>query len=71
VLAMPFGHNLGLDAMNKNDELGAVRDYYFHRPQRRHRELCGREQALTCRFKTPFPYANAILVAEFSNTSGE
>ncbi|MBI2924784.1 MAG: hypothetical protein HYY24_03660 [Verrucomicrobia bacterium] len=70
VLTVPLGYNPDLDMMIRNGELGTTREFYFHRPQRRHWEPCGKEQALTCRFKTPFPYANALLVAEFSSTSG-
>ena len=67
VMTVPLGYNPDLDRMLKCGELGATREFYMRRLKRLEWVASAKEEALQCRFRTPFPYANAILVAEFSN----
>lgn len=66
VLTVPLGYNPDLDRMIATGELGATEESYLRRATRLGWEPCRKDEALRCRFKTPYPYANAILVAEFS-----
>ncbi len=66
VITVPIGYNPELDQMMKAGELNASSESYMRRVQKLDWATSTKEEALTCRFRTPFPYANAILVAEFS-----
>lgn len=67
VLTVPIGYNPDLDRLIKCGELKTTREFYMRRLKRLDWAASTKEAALQCRFRTPFPYANAILVAEFSN----
>ena len=66
VLTVPLGYNPDLNRLIVTGELGAAEETYLRRVTRLGWEPCRKDEALRCRFKTPYPYANAILVAEFS-----
>ena len=66
VLTVPIGYNPDLNRMIATGELGTTEESYLRRTSRLVWEPSHKEEALSCRFKTPYPYANAILVAEFS-----
>lgn len=65
VLTVPLGYNPDLDAMIRDRRLGAEREHFLRRIQKLDWECTTREEALTCPYKTRFPYASALLVAEF------
>jgi hypothetical protein len=66
VLTLPVGYNPDLDELMRTGGLGATREFYLRRTGRLDWAPAAKAEALRCRFKTPFPYANAILVAEFT-----
>ena len=70
VITVPIGYNPDLDLMIRNSALGSSREDYFKRTQRLHWEPCDKTTALACRFKTPFPYGNALLIAEIPPSKG-
>ena len=67
VLTVPLGYNPELDAMVRSGELNSTHEFYLRRVQKLDWVTSTKAEALKCRFRTPFPYANAILVAEFLN----
>lgn len=66
VITVPLGYNPDLDRMIRCGELKPTREFYLRRLQKLDWVASSKEEALQCRFRTPFPYANAILVAEFA-----
>lgn len=66
VATVPIGYNPELDAMIANRSLGCYREFYLKRYGRYEWGATSKEEALLCRYKTPFPYANAVMIAEFS-----
>jgi SAM-dependent methyltransferase len=65
VITVPIGYNPHLDALIRTGGLGARREIFFKRTGQLEWRSVDRNEALACRFKSPFPYANAILLAEF------
>ena len=68
VLTVPLNYNPDLDTMIRDGKLNAAREFYLRRVQRLTWETSTKAEALKHHYKTPFPYANAILVAEFSKS---
>lgn len=66
VITVPVGYNPQLDEQIRSGGLGASREIYFTRVGRLEWKTAAKRDALVCRYGSPFPYANAILVAEFS-----
>ena len=66
VVTVPIGYNAGLDELIRNGRLGSEHEIYLKRVARREWQTVTQPQAMSCRYKEPFPYANAILVAEFA-----
>jgi hypothetical protein len=66
VITVPVGYNPELDQMMKSGELKASSEAYMRREKKLDWVTSTKEEALNCHFRTPFPYANAILVAEFA-----
>jgi hypothetical protein len=69
VVTVPIGYNPELDHMLQNGELPFEQEFYLRRTQRTRWEPCGKTEALDCHYREPFPYANAILAAEFAAAS--
>ncbi len=67
VLTVPMGYNPELDRLIRGNELPSTQEFFLKRSSRLRWEPCSRSDALLCRYRRPFPYANAILVAEFSH----
>lgn len=65
VITVPVGYNPELDQMIKTRELKASSESYMQRVQKLDWVASTKDEALKCQFRTPFPYANAIVVAEF------
>ncbi len=66
VLTVPIGYNPELDTMLNRSELPLEREFYLRRTDRIQWEPTDKVTALAYRYRQPFPYANAILVAECS-----
>ena len=66
VITVPIGYNPELDQMIKNGELKTSAESFMRRVTKLDWVASTKSEALNCRFRKPFPYANAILVAEFS-----
>lgn len=65
VITVPMGYNPALDAMVAADGLGSDRATWFKRfPGRVWREV-GREEGIGCRYGSPYPFANGIMLAEW------
>ena len=65
VVTMPIGYNPDADALIASGELGCDREHFLRRETRLDWKPATRAEALQCRYKTPFPYANAVIFAEF------
>ena len=69
VLTVPLGYNPALDAMIADDHLQSDRAFFIRRTGRLQWEPTTAEVALDCRYGSPFPYANAVMVAEFGRVA--
>ena len=69
VLTVPLGYNPALDAMIDDDQLQSDRAFFIRRTGRLQWEPTTAEVALDCRYGSPFPYANAVMVAEFGRAA--
>lgn len=66
LLTVPMGYNPELNSLIQAGRLGATKETFLGRTGPQEWRECDRNEALKRRYKEPFPYANAILVAEFS-----
>ncbi len=66
VLTLPVGYNPDLDELIRTGGLDSTREFYLRRTQRLQWEETGQTEALRHRFKSPYPYANALVIAEFA-----
>jgi hypothetical protein len=64
-LTVPVGYNPALDSLIRSGQWPATRAWFYRRRTFAVWEEAERRDALACRYKTPFPYANAIVAAEF------
>lgn len=65
-MTIPIGYNPDLDDLIKQSKLGAAARYFLKRTGKTEWEPCGEDEALRHKYKTPYPYANSIMVAEFT-----
>jgi hypothetical protein len=65
LITVPIGYNPDLDHLIRSGQLGCEREVYLKRVEKRQWKTVPKTEAILCRYKDPFPYANAILVAEF------
>ena len=64
-ITVPMGYNPALDAMIAAGDLGCDRAAWFKRfPRRVWREV-GRAEGLGCRYGSPYPFANGVMLAEW------
>ena len=68
VITVPTGYNPDLDQMIRDGSLGASAEHCLRRTGRRQWQPCSKAEALECRYRKPFPYANGLLVAEFTRS---
>ena len=68
-LYLPGDPEPALDAMIVNDQLQSDRAFFIRRTGRLQWEPTTAEVALDCRYGIPFPYANAVMVAEFGRAA--
>ena len=66
VITVPIGYNPQLDRLIREQELGTKKECYFERTAFSIWRETSRSEALARQYRQPFPYANAILVAEFA-----
>lgn len=66
VITVPIGYNPHLDRLIREQALGASREVYFVRTAFSTWTPADRSNALKKQYRRPFPYANALLVAEFT-----
>jgi hypothetical protein len=66
VITVPTGYNPDLDGLIGREGLGSSAQYFLRRAGRRQWQPCGKDEALACRYRDPYPYANGLLVAEFT-----
>jgi hypothetical protein len=65
VLTVPIGYNRELDEMILDGKLGEKKQWFLRRTARHLWAPTDRSALVSCRYGTPYPYANAIMVAEF------
>jgi hypothetical protein len=66
VITVPIGYNPELDAMIASGELAPKTEFYMRRVKRLTWAPVTKENALGCKYRKPFPYANAIMIAEWT-----
>jgi hypothetical protein len=69
VITVPLGYNPSLDIMIRKGELKSSKEFYLKRTGRLNWESVPKDDAIGCSYMSPFPYANGILVAEFSSSN--
>ena len=69
VLTLPIGYNPSLDRLISGGTLKSIRSFFICRIGPLKWETTTMEKALACRYGSPFPYANAIMIAEFGGAS--
>jgi len=65
VITVPIGYNPELDGMLRSDVLESARETFLKKFGKLDWRECSKDEALACKYKEPFPYANAIAVVEF------
>lgn len=68
-MSVPAGYNPALDRLIINHRLGEKEAIFIKRVARLDWQTVGRDEAMQCRFGHPYPYANAVMIAEFSSLS--
>ena len=69
VITVPLGYNPHLDQLIEKDDLGQDRASFLLRSSAREWSEVARHQAVGTPFGRPWPYANALMVAEFAASS--
>jgi hypothetical protein len=69
VITVPIGYNPFLDRLIREQALEADREFYFVRTGFLSWQPADQIRALEKQYRRPFPYANALLVAEFQAAS--
>lgn len=69
IITVPTGYNPELDELLSSGRLGAVRYDCLRRVQKRDWESCTLEEALNRPYRSVYPYANALVVAEFDRSA--
>ena len=65
VLTLPLGYNPALDRMIADGQLGSERATFLKRTGRLAWQTVDAEAALASEYGRPFPYANAVMIAQF------
>jgi len=67
VITVPLGYNPALDKLIATQTLNETRADFLHRTGPREWRAASAKEALAAQFGRPFPYANALMVAEFAS----
>ncbi len=70
IVTMPIGYNPELDRLLRENTLNPEHEIFLKKYGQLDWRECPRAEALRCMYKTPFPYANAVVVAQFGNDRG-
>ena len=70
VLTLPLGYNPALDRMIADRQLGCNRATFLKRTGRLAWQTVGAAAALASGYGRPFPYANAVMIAQFEGLPG-
>ncbi len=65
VLTAAPGYNPAFDALIRENRIGAERLEFFHRISRLRWRPCDATTALAARYHSPYPFGNAVILAEF------
>ncbi|MBM4094949.1 MAG: hypothetical protein FJ276_36900 [Planctomycetes bacterium] len=65
VMTIPMGYNCEMDAIIAGGAIPLVEERYLKRIQKDVWQEVSKSEALPCRFSTPFPYANCIMVGSY------
>lgn len=65
VITLPLGYNPALDRRIAADQLGSERATFLKRTGRLEWQGVDADAALACAYGRPFPYANAVTIAQF------
>jgi SAM-dependent methyltransferase len=65
VLTAAPGYNPTFDALVRDNRMGADRLEFFHRASRLRWKPCDAATALAARYHSPYPFGNAVILAEF------
>ncbi len=69
IITVPLGYNPDLDRLIRENRLNAVQKYYFVRTGATEWLACDQATAFQHPYKSRFPYANSLLIAEFSSAT--
>jgi hypothetical protein len=64
-ITVPIGYNPELDGMISSGELRPKAEYFMRRTGRLTWQETSKSEALRCRYRHPFPYANSIMIGEW------
>jgi hypothetical protein len=65
VITVPISYNPELNELINSGALGATKKTFLKKYGPQDWRECSREEAMKCKYKEPFSYANAVMVAEF------
>jgi hypothetical protein len=66
LITVPISYNPELNELIQSGRPGSRNEYFLKKDGPQEWRQCSKEEAMRCEYKRPFPYANAIMVAEFS-----
>lgn len=70
VLTLPLGYNPALDRIIADGQLGSEHATFLKRTGRLAWQAVDADAALACEYGRPFPYANAVMIAQFGGLPG-
>ena len=70
VLTLPRGYNPALDRMIADNQIGSERATFLKRTGRLAWQTVDAVAALASGYGRPFPYANAVMIAQFEGLPG-
>jgi hypothetical protein len=65
VITVPISYNPELNELINSGKLGANGETFLKKYRPQDWRECPKEEAMRCKYKEPFSYANAVMVAEF------
>jgi SAM-dependent methyltransferase len=66
IITVPPGYNPELDALISSGGLGVSAEFFLRRTGFSQWRECSKAEVLKCKYKSPYPYANGIVVAHFA-----